>query len=136
MEEDIYEQLSQIVQSYAPGATSDVPVCFFQSTSETERHTLYRNMRASGTEIWQAVLAHCERVPKSLQQVFVVQVLISILDDVEITRRSLDDSLQKAFEAVQRVEKAKQGATRTGDSEQRRGEHSPARKGLWDRRAA
>jgi hypothetical protein len=65
-------------------------------------------VRATGTEIWKAILTSCEQVPESLRSAFVVQVLISILQDQEVAMETLNKALRKASDAVQRVEEAKQ----------------------------
>jgi len=65
-------------------------------------------VRASGTQIWKAILTRCEQVPESLRNAFVVQVLVSILHDQKISMESLDRALRQASNAVQRVQEAKQ----------------------------
>ena len=65
-------------------------------------------VRASGAEVWKAILTSCERVPESLRNAFVVQVLVSILRDQEDSMESLDKALREASDAVQRVKEAKQ----------------------------
>ncbi len=64
-------------------------------------------VRASGTDIWKAILASCQQVPAPLRNAFVVQVLICILHDQEISMESLHKALRQASDAVQRVEEAK-----------------------------
>jgi hypothetical protein len=104
--ENFYENLLREiekadVENAADGASSE-------TTNLTEVHAPKKNMRASRTEMWQAILTACKRVPESLRHVFVVQVLVSILDDQEISIQSLHNALRRAFKAVQRVEEAKQ----------------------------
>lgn len=64
--------------------------------------------RASGTEIWKAILISCEQVPEFLRNAFVSQVLISILQDQEVSMETLKKALREASNAVQRVEEARQ----------------------------
>jgi len=50
---------------------------------------------------------HSVAAEKSLQQAFVVQVLILILDTQRISPETLDGALRRASEAVQRVVQAR-----------------------------
>ena len=73
-----------------------------------DEHVEKDKVQTSGLEIWSAILKACETVPKPLRHSFVVQVLVSILDDQPVSTGSLHKALQKAFEAVQRVHEARQ----------------------------
>ena len=65
-------------------------------------------LQTTHAEIWTAILNACATVPKPLRHAFVVQVLVSVLEGQQISTASLHRALQKAFEAVQRVDEARQ----------------------------
>lgn len=84
-----------------------VPLFSAELQSTLDSSVPETNTRASGTEVWRAVLKACQQIPKPLQHAFVVQVLVSILDDQAIPIRGLQEALRKGFESVQRVEEAR-----------------------------
>jgi hypothetical protein len=88
-------------------ACGGVPSFSLESQKAPDSSAPETNTRPSGTEIWRAVLRACQQIPKSLQHAFVVQVLVSILDDQEIPIGSLQEALRKGFESVQRLEEAR-----------------------------
>jgi hypothetical protein len=104
--ENFYENFLQEIEnadmkSVASGSS-------VERNNVTELQAPKKDLRASRTEIWQAILAGSEKIPESLRHAFVVQVLVSILDDQQISIQGLDNALRRAFEAVQRVEEASQ----------------------------
>jgi hypothetical protein len=62
---------------------------------------------SSRAEVWRVLLAACKQIPQPLRHFFLVHVLVSILDNQEISNRSLQGALRKGFESVQRVEEAR-----------------------------
>jgi hypothetical protein len=58
--------------------------------------------------VWEVLLTACRQIPKSLQHAFLVQVLVLILEDQEISIRTFQEALRKGFESVQRVEEARE----------------------------
>jgi hypothetical protein len=105
--ENFYENFLQEIEN---GTAADHAAKQRSSVTKnvTELHGPEKNLRASGTEIWRAILADCKQVPEPLRHAFVIQVLVSILDDQEISIERLHGALRQAFEAVQRVEEALQ----------------------------
>jgi hypothetical protein len=104
--ENLYEKLLQ--ESELERASSVAPPCSSKSENPTSASASETKTRASRTEIWQSILMACRNVPSSLQHAFVVQVLVSILEDQEISIEKVNEALRKALEAVQRVEEARQ----------------------------
>jgi|SRR5215469_12515768 len=103
-----HDEVLQTRESEASPIFSGVPFLSAESQNAPDSSVAQTIPRPSGTEVWRAVLTACQQIPKSLQHTFVVQVLISILDDPEIPIRSLHEALRRGFESVQRVEETRQ----------------------------
>jgi hypothetical protein len=103
--ENLYEKLLQ--ESELERACSAAAPDSLDSENRTSSAASETKKRASRAEIWQSILVASRTIPYSLQHAFVVQVLVSILEDQEISIAKLNNALKKAFEAVRRVEEAR-----------------------------
>jgi hypothetical protein len=95
-EEEVLRACS-VILSFSSGSTKAPDSSAPETTTQTN----------SSAEVWQILLTACRQIPKSLQHAFVVQVLVSILEDQEISIRTLQEAVQKGLESVQRVEEAR-----------------------------
>lgn len=102
-----HDEVLQTKESGASLAFSGVPFFSAESQNAPDFSVAETKPRPRGTEVWRAVLTACQQIPKPLQHAFVVQVLVSILDDPEIPLRSLHEALRRGFESVQRVEETR-----------------------------
>jgi hypothetical protein len=97
------DEVSQTKEGEVLRGSNAVPVFSAESKDGPNSSLTKTNPRPSGIEIWRAVLAAARRFLRRRNMLFVVQVLVAILDDQEISSETLQKALRKGFESVQRA---------------------------------